>query len=273
MPILPPSITAPYPIAESILNMARVRINDAIASLGGDILTDTQPFTQVMFNAAWHSLQEYLANKGFTRCKQEVVLSGIPATSNYDPAAQVSLSWSGYFDGTSYFIPPNAPVLPQDMILPLRLWERSHSGSSTASWGFSPMAQALDGLPSTQKFPANSWWEWREDAIYMPGSTIAEDIRMRYAAFLPDITTQGTTNWTQQPVPIMRCENAMSYYVAAEAAAPRADLDAETFLQKAEKAASMIMNREVMQKQRTTATRRPYGRRSGSSYGQSGMIL
>lgn len=263
MPIIPPILTAPYDIVDAVLNVARVRINDAIASINGDILTDTQPFTQVMTNIAWRKLQEYLANLGYTRSKQEVILSGIPPVTDFDPATQVSLSWSGYYNGSGYQIPPDAPALPQDMILPLRLWERSSAGA----WSFCPMSQALDGLPAQQKFPANGFWEWREDAIYMPGSTITEDIRMRYAAFLPDFADQGPVPWYQQPVPIMRCMDPLAYYIAAEAAAPRADLDAETFASKGQETAKLIFNREVQQKQRVTATRRPYGRRAGYGYG------
>lgn len=261
MPV-PPVLTAPYPILNDILNVARVRINDAIASAGGDILTNDQPFTQTMANIAWHTLQEFLANLGYTRSKKEVVLSLIPPVTSFDPAIQVNLSWSGYFNGTGYDAPPDAPVLPQDMILPLRLWERQSSSTGF----FSPMTQALDGLPDGPKLPCNGFWDWREDAIWMPGSTITEDIRLRYAAYLSDFETQGDVEWYDFPVPIMRCENALSYFIAAEASGPRADVDAATFTTQGEQAARLIFNREVQQKQRTTATRRPYGRRSGSNY-------
>lgn len=245
-----------------VLDLTRVRINDAIASINGDILTDTQPFTQVMANAGWRTLQEFLANLGYTRSKQEVILSAIPPVTSCDPAVQVSLSWSGYYNGSGYNVPPYAPALPQDMILPLRLWERC---SSSIGY-FIPMEQALDGLPAGPKLPINGFWEWREDAIYMPGSTVIEDIRMRYAAYLPDFIDQGNTPWYDLPVPIMRSKTALAYYIAAEAAAPRADLDAQSFIDKGDQAARLIFNREVQQKQRTTATRRPYGRRQNCNY-------
>lgn len=266
MPIIPPVITPPYDQLDSILNLVRVRCNDAIAALGGDILTDAQPFTQEMANAGWRTLQEYLANQGYTRCKQEVILGLVPPVATQDPASQTYISWAGCWNGTGLVIPPNAPVLPQDMILPLRLWERQSNGNGN----FIPMGQILDGLPTGVKLPINGMWEWRQDAIYMPGSTITEDIRIRYAGFLPDFLTQGPTQWYEQPVPILRCKNALAYFIAAEAAAPRADLDAESFVQKGEEAANLIFNREVQQKQRTTATRRPYGRRSGSTYALGG---
>lgn len=257
MPIIPPILTAPYDSLESIVNLARVRVNDAIASLSGDILTDTQPFTLEMVNAAWRTLQEFLANLGYTRSKQEILLTAIPAVTSADPGSQVAMSWSSYYNGSGYDIPPTAPILPQDLILPLRLWERQTSLTGT----FVPMTQALDGLPDHPKLPWNHFWEWREDAIYMPGATIPMDIRLRYAAYLPDFIAAATIVFASQPVPIMRCKNAFSYYIAAEATAPRADADAAAFTQQGDQAARLIFNREVAQKQRTTATRRPYGRR------------
>lgn len=257
MPIIPQILTAPYDNLESILNLARVRVNDAIASLSGEILTDTQPFTLEMVNAAWRTLQEFLANLGYTRSKKEIVLAAIPSVTSSDPGSQVSLNWSSYYNGSGYDIPPTAPVLPQDLILPLRLWERQTSLTGT----FVPMTQALDGLPDYPKLPWNHFWEWREDAIYMPGATIAVDIRLRYAAYLPDFIASATTPFASQVVPIMRCKNAFAYYIAAEVTGPRADPDAPTFTAAAEQAARLIFNREVAQKQRTTATRRPYGRR------------
>lgn len=266
MPIIPPILTAPYPNLSDILNLVRVRVNDAIQSLGGEIITDVQPFTQIMANAGWHTLQEFLANLGYTRSKQEVILSGIPAVTSFDPSVQASLAWNGYFNGTGYQIPPDAPALPQDMILPLRLWERCTSGNGF----FFPMTQVLDGLPDGPKLPANGCWDWREDAIYLPGATLVTDIRMRYAGYLPDFTDQGDTSWYDLPVPIMRCENALAYYIAAEASGPRADLDAGTFRQMGDDAARKIFNKEVQQKQRTTATRRPYGRRNTCSYNSYG---
>lgn len=260
MPIIPPpTATPPYDSVNSVLNGARVRINDAIASLGGDILTNVQPFTQEMTNLAWRKMQEYLANLGYTRCKQEVILPGIPPVTSFDPGSQVFLNWTSYFNGTGTDIPPATPVLPQDMILPLRMWERQANGNGN----FIPMSQALDGLPSCVKLPCNGYWEWRQDAIYMPGATNVVDLRMRYAGYLSDFLTVGDVNWYDLPVPIMRCKDSFSYYIAAEAAAPRADLDAQTFSTKAEQAANLIFNREVQQKQRTTATRRPYGHRFG----------
>lgn len=254
MPIPSPTPSAPYDVVESVLNLARVRVNDAMASLGGDMLTDVQPFTQVMYNAGWRKFQTFLAYLGHSRFKQSTVLLGFPVLANPDPATQVSLSWSGAFDGTSYYV---SPALPQDLILPLKIWERV-SGMSVAFHHF-PLDQALDGLPSRQvALPFQGCWEWREDSIWMPGACQVLDFKIEYAAFLPDAVTVGGTDWTEQPVPVMRALSPIANYVAAEFSAPRADLDAPTFLQQAEDETRQLFSVEVRQKQRTTTSRRGF---------------
>lgn len=231
-------------------------MNDAIQSIGGDILQNTQPFTQEMANMGWRALQEFLANLGFSRSKKPLVLTGFPAIQNAgvpsDPATQTQLTWQFYFDGTSYWYPPNVQVLPQDMIMPLRIWER-FTGSYLP---FCPMEMSQDALPDWVKGPSNGMWLWENDTLYMPGATYPYDLRMEYAAFLPDFVTTDTTPWYEQPVPIMRSEDALSWYICAEAAGPRKDLSAAEFVAKAESAARKIFNREVSMKQRTPASRR-----------------
>ena len=48
---MPPS--APYDQLEVVLFSARVRLNDAIQSIYGDILTDLAAFTPQIVNNAW----------------------------------------------------------------------------------------------------------------------------------------------------------------------------------------------------------------------------
>ena len=259
MPILPPITSAPYPNMSDVLNLARVRVNDAIQSIDGDVLTDNQPFTQVMANAAWQRLQEFCANLGFARLTQEVILTGVPPVESTDPASQTWMNWSQYFDGQNYF---NAPVLPQDLILPLKVWER-WSGQNAV---FTQMEMWIDGMPNWTKQNRNVIWEWREDAIYMPGSLMTMDWRLRYAAYLPDFIDVGETPWYDSPVPIMRSKDALAWYICSEVANPRGDLDGSVFDTKAEAAAKRIFNREVSQRQRVNVRRMP--RSAGSRCGR-----
>jgi len=257
MPIIPPSAAAPYDTVNTILNAARVRVNDAIASLGGDMLTNTQPFTQVMTNTAWRKMQNYLANQGFTRVKSEAIITGVPVVNGTDPATQVSLSWLGFWDGNAL---NTSVTLPADLIMPLLLWERA----SGQNGSFTPMLMRLDGLPTWPHQGFDQLWEWRNDAIYMPGATTVTDKRLRYLAYLQDFADAGTVNWYDQPVPIARCLDCFSNYIAAEFAIPRGDMDAQSYIAAAEAAAKKIFNREAQAKQRVTASRRPYGRRNYS---------
>ena len=266
MPNLPPpTATAPYDEVSDVMNLVRTRVNDAIASLGGDVLTNVQPFTQVMANAGWRKFQSYLAYLGHPRFKQNVVLLAYPPMANTDPAIQPALSWSGSFDGTSYYV---SPALPQDFILPLKMWERLNGRNMPFG---EPMQKALDGLCSRITPQAFQYeWEWREDSLYFPGSFNTLDFRIEYAAYLQDFVTQGSGQgqvlWYNQPVPLMRCLSPLANYIAAEVAAPREDLDAGTFLTQAEDETKQLFNLEVRSNQRTTTSRRGFSVRHGRGY-------
>lgn len=257
------ALSAPYDTADAILDAARMKMNDMIASPDGDILTNTQPFTQTAFNSSFRWLQRYLANKGHVRFKQEVILTGLPAVTSTDPSSQVSLDWVQYFDGTNYITPPDTPVLPPDLIQPLLLWERW----SGTQFEFSSMGAQLDGLYGYPKVTRNARWEWREDALYMPGSTRIMDLRLRYAAYIPDLVTVGTNLWYNQQVPIMRCMNSLGAHIAYQVAKARGDVDAASLLQEAMSEADLIFNTDVQMKQRTNVRRQPRSGRAHVGWG------
>jgi len=265
MPILPPTAVAPYDSVQNILNTARMRLNDALKSLessGGKIVEDTEAFTQQAANTAYRKMQEFLANLGITRNIQEAVIPSLPVVASLDPATQCFISWQTYFDGVN-FVP--APTLPADMIFPLKIWERT-SGQN-ACFPCEPMEQILDGLPSRSKVWCSGYWEWRQDAIYFPGSLMVMDFRLRYANFLADFADSGNIRWFDQPVPIARCQSAFAWYLCAEFVSARGDeARAMDFTARAEADAKLIMNREFRQNQRVNVRRQPRGR-SGNQFG------
>lgn len=270
MPIPPPAPTLPYDTVDSVLNSVRTRMNDAIQSIGGDIIQDNQPFTQEYANDGWRKLQSFLANLGYARLKKPLLLPAFPVVADLDPASWCTLDWQYYFDGVSYYTYPAVSVFPPDFILPLRVGERVTGSNSR----FSPMAMAKDQLPQNMKTAFNGCWLWENDTLYMPGSLYSMDLRFEYAAFLADFLTVGPIEWYQQPVPIMRSKNALSYYICAEAAGARDDMDGDPFTLKAEQEARLIFNQEVSQKQRVPTQRRPYsGGNGGGGYfgGTSGV--
>jgi hypothetical protein len=248
---LPPLDAAPYDIVDTVLNTARVRLNDAIQQLSGDILKDTQPFTQTMASSAWLRMQQFLANLGFARLIDEIIITGLPVCGSSDPASQCWIDWTGFSDGTQVF---TGFALPQKLSFPLKIWDRVTGFNS--GWG-EPIVNVMDGLPATFKYPRNGIFEWRNDKIYMPGTTIPVDLRVRFAQFFPSFQTQGITQWYQQPVPIVGCLDALADYICVEACDGRDDIDSSTFKSRAEAEAKLIFNRDVRLKNRSNVRRQP----------------
>jgi hypothetical protein len=209
-----------------------------MVSLGGEVLTNTQPFTQVMANAGWRRFQSLLASLGVHRLIGEVVVTGVPivgasiSPTAPDPGAQIQLNWTGCTDGYTTL---TSPVIPQNVIKPLYLWERP-TGSNAA---FTDMDECLNGLPSVSKLPWNQNWEWRSDSIYMPGATQQTDIRIRAAVYLGDFVTSGMTSWYSQPIPIMRAMSPLAWLIAYELSLSRGGAAAATF--------DVNANKEIME--------------------------
>lgn len=261
MPIIPPVTPGiPYDTADTILNLARARLNDTIFSAAGNLLSDSQNYTFTLLNGAFQHLQEDLANAGAAAMTQEVVLEGIPVVGGTDPALQCFLNYQYFFDGVSYFAPPESPVLPQDLILPLRVWERQ-SGTQQI---FTQVSPVNDGLPDLVKTGYLRVFDWRNNCIFMPGANIVKDLRVRYASYLSDIPSSGTA-----PVPILRCRDALAHYVCAEFAfsrgSPEATAVGNSFMGMGQAAMKRMMNREARQQQRGQHRRIGYsnGRHAG----------
>ena len=254
---LPPLNAAPYHSLEGVLNTARVRLNDAIQQLSGDILKDTQPFSKQMANSAWLRMQQFLANLGFARLIDEEIITGLPICGSSDPASQCWIDWTGFYDGTQIW---TGFALPQKLSFPLKIWDRVTGYNS--GWG-EPIRNIMDGLPATFKYPRNGIFEWRNDRIYMPGTTVPVDLRVRFAQFFPFFETQGDVQWYQQPVPIVGCLDSLADYICVEACDGRDDVDSSTFKSRAEAEAKLIFNRDVRLKNRSNVRRQP---RSGRGY-------
>lgn len=306
--------TPPLDTLESAVNVARVRLLDAIQALAGDIVLDTGAFTLTAINAAWRRLQELLVNFGCPWLTIEAILASVPLVTSADAGVFVWFNWANYFDGTAN---QSAPVLPQDLIAPLKLWERAHGATA-----FFPMDKLTDGLPAVPKLTFNKSWEWRNGSIYMPGSTAIMDLRLRYAAFYADFiasTNQGVVNtvatgnavawvsgtnftgkaagdtifingisyviltytsnialvlvlsagnqtgvawgipalFSAQTIPIVRSLNAFAWFICAEVAKPRGDLDAGDFEQKGQLAARYIIELDPMEQRSVNAEIQP----------------
>lgn len=264
MPVVPTVGAAPYETASYVLDVVRMRLNDAVNGIGGDTVKNDQPFVKVAFNSGFRRMQKYLNKMGYNRLTRRAIISAIPVVSDLDPASECWIDWSNYFDGNNFY---DSPVVPEDMIIPLRLWERP----TGQNWGFTPMGNYIDGMPSYLKQGFNRIWEWREDKVYFPGAISVTDIQMRYAAYLPKLidTTddQGQpVPWYEQPVRIVDSTDSLAYFICFEICSGRGDTSAADFQTLAQAEANELFDLEVRQKQRTNLKRisRSAGARCGN---------
>lgn len=281
MPTIPPPIGTPYDGVTNILNAARFRLNDKLASLyptSGKILDETMASTQQATNNAYRRFQDALCDAGVERFKGEVIIPNIPVVTNLDPASKCSINWFTFFDGTNY---QTQPTLPGDLILPLWMSDRPAVSSGPNPFFFPDVNQPnmycqTDGLQTARKFQANRQWEWRQDTIFFPGSIIPVDFRIVYRCYLADFNDVGSIRWFQQAVPIMRCLDPFAWWICVEFASARAaDGDATEqmlgvaadCLEQAVNATKLLANRDVMKNERDDVRRLPYG---GGSRGYGG---
>lgn len=253
MPLVDPPLRSPYPTLNHVLRLARVYTNDAAQSLDGNLLSLAQPYTMEYVNSAWHKLQDELAEAGAPRLEREVILPQVPVAAALDPGIQVSVSYTGANDGGLLW---PSPVLPQDMMEPMRLQERQ-SGSVG---GFAPMHPSSDGLPRVVQGQRLRWWDWKDDSLYFTGATQLNDVLLRYYAYLPAIPADPNAQ-----LGILRCQRAMGFYIAGEFAAARGSTAASDLMSKGDDAVQKMTIRIARVKQRLSRRRKPYGRVRGQS--------
>ena len=250
------------------LNMARTRLNEQLAtiqSVGGKILGTQEAFSQQISNNGWRNLMDFLGNLGYQLFTNQFVVIGFPVAASQDPAVQCWLSWSGCSDGVNVL---TTPALPADFVSPLQLWER-YTGQNMP-FPTDPMEKIVGRLPS---IPRSTWmgmWQWRTDAIFLPGSLQVEDLMIQYIRYLPDFVDGSpipNVPWYQQTLPLTRGADALAWYICAETEAARKNDWAAQFRELGEDAARRIFNRDVRANQRVNLRRQS---RSGRLEGNIG---
>ena len=265
MPLPPPAPTVQFDSVDVAMNFARIYLGDCPLSLSGNLLADTQPYAQTIYNSAWREFQKDLALYGDPAQTVEFISPSLPVVAGTDPYTSVYLGQAAYFDGSNYWTPPAVNLLPSDCIIPLKIQERM--GGTTQC--FTPMSPVDNGLPGGPKTTYLRCWEWRSagagngNAIFMPGATVTRDLWVRYASFLPDAATVGPTAWYNQPIPIMRCADGLGYYIAAKFAVSRgtdqANAVANSFMEQGKTATRNYLNSTTMKlRQRINHRRIPY---------------
>jgi hypothetical protein len=246
----------PYPTAEQVMNRARAFVNDAFQGGSGRILKDTQSFSVEFLNSALEELQAAIRNRGVITLEYDNwIITPIPALPQPDPAVQVYVSYTGTFNG--YKMLPT-PTLPGNMLTLLEVWERQ-TGSGLP---FQPMKQARP-LNSANQGPYLRNWEFRQDRLNLRGSTVVEDLRIRFTAQLGLIAPATTENpWSNVTIQILASVNALAKLVAYNYALARGAQAAATMQADAMKYTKLITNAYTRQNQRVKYRRRQFGQRN-----------
>lgn len=272
-----------YPTIEEVFNSTRVFLNDTEAGITGTvgegrIFTDEWTPSLTTLNLATQALQRDLENLGYKTTTEETFYTSLPPVNGVggcgipDPTVQEYLDWNGFWDGSvlhgdppSPANPNGDPALPLDFILPIRIQERQ-AGSGV---NFTDIEEADDGLPSIYQTNSLGQWEWRGDAIYLNGSVMKMDIRVRYrATILPKFPlTLQPESFSQVYVPFADSGDCLAYrcaYIFSSARLP--DNASNSLLAGYQDAMNKIANRQTRARQRKRFSRDSYGEQ-GSPFG------
>lgn len=233
------------------MNRARAYANDSYRQGKGRILTDQAPFSIEYLNGALEELVDKISNNGVVSLiKDNVILGPLTPLAQTDPSVQTFISYDGYFDGT---IMHDLPVLPSDMRVPQKLWERQ-VGSGLP---FTQMRQPMEGLPSCMQTQYLRVWEYRQDRINFTGSLLTEEVRVRYESSL--LTLNNADDFANTEIQILASVNALAvltvYHYAVARGAPAAQLMATD----AEKHMRYIVRRYTRRAQSIPYNRRRFG--------------
>jgi hypothetical protein len=253
MPVLAGSA---YNTAEDVLNRLRVFLNDSEIA-GGDVVTDTAPFSFQLLNGAFESVAYSLSVVGDETFTKEAWMLALPVMPTIDPEARLVIDDTG----TSIIYPSGVgntfaatPQLPLDLIVPFALWERQ---AGTSTFTGPPMKQANDGLLNMQQQQSLIDWEWKSDGLYFRGATQSEDVKIKYLKRLAQLAA------TTDPVPIRGVVNAAAYEAAKIFCASRGGAILPQFKAEAEAEVFKLKQMIVSRKQRKQVRRQPYSGRGG----------
>ena len=266
-----------YPTVAQVLNRARAFVNDSFQGGAGRILTNQAAFSTEYINAALEDIQDRIGANNITLIKDNVFLGPLLPIAAPNPATQVYVDYTGFYNGTLYQVTPPV-VLPSDCIAVLECWEQQ-TGSGQP---FAPMTQPMYGLPSTWQGPGFGFWEWRQDRINMLGATASNTLRIRYESRYSPIaadnasTSQSSTpndNWQTTQIKILASVNALAHVVAYFYARARGSQFAPLLQTDGEKYALSIVRRYVRRDQATPYYRQAYGQpnKSINTLGSGGL--
>jgi hypothetical protein len=144
-----------------------LRATAHLVNTGERSMTDAQ--LKGFISLAHRSANLKLAERGVRNLRMEVDLSLPPGTTSITTAT--------------------TPALPAGFLAPIRMWEQI-----TGETAWRMVRQVPDHLPfgATQTDRLGLWC-WRAQALYFPGSTVAETLRIHYVGRLTDVSMPSDT--------------------------------------------------------------------------------
>src|SRR6267142_1543227 len=255
MPVL---VTTAYNTVEGSVLRARAILND-MEIQGGDVLTDTAPFTMQFAMIAYEAVQKQLAILGVEVNVDYFWVIGLPTMPINDPEGRLVL----YDAGTAITYPNGlnsssamVPQLPVNLVLPLKLWERQTGTTNYPS----AMKQRNGGLNTMTQQTFLVDWEWVADSIQFRGSLQSQDIKIKGEKHLAPIAS------VNDPVPIRGATNAVAWELASAFALSRGSPIAAGMDKAGQDEIFALQQLSVRRRQRKHSRRRPYRGYGGRQY-------
>lgn len=266
-----PPVSPNFPSLETCLNTLRAICNDSFAGATstpgeGQILTDVlpggntnNPFVLNLLNSAIRELYREIRIAGASSVIQDnyLLLDIPPVNGPLGPSVPDSTvetyfdGVNGYWDGSTFH--PNL-VTPPDMLMPIRLWERSAGTTDT----FREMIQNTNGLAPREQLDRFQDWEWRYERIITCGALQSRDLRLRYQAVMPQFFTQPMT-FASTFIPVIDSEDYVAYKTAEKVSLALGRPDITAALKgESDRQIFQLKNERARRKQQINYLRRAY---------------
>ncbi len=234
-------------LASDVTLRVRALINDMLnGNPNGDIFADTLPSTIQFVNSGIDYINNAFINASVENNTNEVELINIPANANYtDPNSQTFINYLGCNNSDQNFI---APCLPLDLKEPIKIWAKPN-GSIRA---YDVITCAPDGLDA--RFSGLSinevHWNWYNQTLYLNGTELPMDIKIRYIRQIPYIKT------ISQYIPVNGGIDALAYATAYKFEDSRGSTLADKFKAQADSSINCIINGSGRRKDRIVCHRK-----------------
>jgi hypothetical protein len=247
-----PYVTAPawsssvtYTVGQTVTDAGGYYVCNATSSLNQEpslnlgIWTEFTPGTANV--VAWSAATTYTQGQQVAYGNSYYVAQPNASTNLNKIPDQSPLFWA------EFAVP--GPALPADLIKPLEVWEVQY-GTITGGWV--PMKQAPDSLNPSIIQPRFRQWSFSHDKLILPGASYTNNLRIRYLAQAPDITTLQTIIYPRG------VSTALAFLTLDMLAGSRGGPMAQIFKQRAEEAISQLINQTSRKMAYSQFVRRPY---------------